>query len=248
MNLKIKRCRYRDTVFFLLLYFAVFFPQIYFTSCTINQRRGNSAYHDPSVQASRIIEILDYQGYNEGAELADWATVYINGGLTALERLDVFASYYVFVAEQYSSNIDTLKQWADNFSIEHDFTQLVLLRVYRRLTSYISSNPAELYGNFFEAMIKKTASYHWPAAQKYDEMWALVSRTPSIYSSGQPDNDNDQYNDSRLYAYLIINVIEKSKIESGLKEIMDGILIDKSYTRAQISAINAIKSSFFNGF
>ncbi|MDR1147457.1 MAG: hypothetical protein LBK66_02385 [Spirochaetaceae bacterium] len=233
--------------------------------CSITPQLENSPYFNPPAESSRIIEILDYQGYSGGVELAGWVSVYINGGIPALEKLDEFAQYYVFVAEQYSSNLDTLRQWADNFSVEHDFPQLVFLRVYRRLTSNISSNPDELYGSFFETMVKRTASRRWPAAQKNGEIWALVRRVPSGPPSGASDEESatqpdgasaaqpgsepaNWYDDSKLYSYLILCVIDKAEIENSLKMLMNDIVIDKTFTRAQSSAINSIKSNFFNDF
>ncbi|MDR0409742.1 MAG: hypothetical protein LBH18_05030, partial [Spirochaetaceae bacterium] len=124
-------------------------------SCALTPRREEMPYTAPA-RSSRVVEVLDYQGREDGLELEDWLSVYIVGGVLALEKLAEFAPYYVFVVEQYSSNLDTLTQWADNFSVEHDFPQLVFLRVYDRLTGNISAIPDDLYGSFFETMIKRT--------------------------------------------------------------------------------------------
>lgn len=243
--------------FFVFLFFAPF------TSCVLQQRRENLPYLVPSAQVSRIVEILDYEGRASGAELPEWVSLYINGGGAALERLDEFAPYFVFVAEQSLPNLDTLLQWGNNFSLERDVPQLVLLRAYRRLTGNLSVNPDDLYGVFFEAFIKGLSSRRWPLAQKYYQTWILVRRIPGLTSQDSPDADMSDEEvpeqdspevegeasfDSRLYMYLILNVIEKTEIENTIKFVMNDIDLDKSLSRDQAQAVNSIKSNFFNGF
>jgi hypothetical protein len=204
-------------------------------------KRETLPYSAPSTQARRITEILDYQGRSEGAELPEWVTLYINGGGAALERLYEFDPYYVFVAEQSSSNLDTLLQWADNFSVEQDIPLLVFLRAYRRLTLGLSVNPDEIYGSFFETVMKRAAALKWPFARKYAETWILARRV-------QPSAETEEAAGATLYMYLIVNIIEKTEVQSALKLVMDGFVIDKTYARDQIQAINAINSNLFDGF
>ncbi|MDR2445040.1 MAG: hypothetical protein LBD44_03790 [Spirochaetaceae bacterium] len=244
----------------------VFFVSLFFTpfaSCSLSQPREALPYSVPSTQVSRIVEILDYEGRASGAELPEWVSLYINYGVSALEKLDEFASHFVFVAEQSSPNLDTLLQWSNNFSLDRDVPQLVLLRVYRRLTGNLSVNPDDLYGGFFETFIKSLASRRWPPAQKYYETWVLVRRIPVFTSQDTPDSDMPDEDvleqalseeewgssfDSRLYMYLILNVIEKNEVESSMKLIMNDITLGKSLSRDQVQAINSIKSNLFNGF
>jgi hypothetical protein len=218
-------------------------------SCVSAEKRESLPYSAPSTQARRIIEILDYQDRADGAELAEWAPPYINGGAAALEKLNEFNRYYVFVAEQSSTNRDTLLQWADNFSVEQDFPQLVFLRAYRRLTGSLSINPDELYGSFFETLMKRIAALKWPFARRYAETWILAHRLPSDIPAASPDSgEPEQVSDSPLCIYMILNVIEKTEVQSALNLVMDDILTDKTFTRDQIQAINALKSNFFDGF
>ena len=243
--------------------FAVGLFFIPLAACSLPQRREALPYSVPSTQVSRIIEILDYQGRASGAELPELVSLYINGGVSALEKLDEFASYFVFVAEQSSPNLDTLLQWADNFSLERDVPQLVLLRVYRRLTGNLSVNPDDMYGGFFEAFIKRLASRRWPLAQKYYTTWVFVRRIAELPPSGVSDSDISDMDvpeqalpeytgeasfDSRLYMYLILNVIEKAEFESSMKLIMNGITLDESLPRDQAQAVNSVKSNLLNGF
>ena len=245
-------------VFFILLFFMPF------TSCSLSQQRENLPYSVPSAQVSRIIEILDYEGRASGAELPEWVSLYINGGGAALEKLDEFAPYFVFVAEQSLPNLDTLIQWGDNFSLERDVPQLILLRAYRRLTGNLFINPDDLYGGFFEAFIKRLASRRWPTAQKHYQTWVLVRRIPALAPSDTPDSgvsDEDAAEqalpedsgegasfDTRSYMYLILNVIEKTELENAIKFEMNDIKPDAPLSRDQTQAVNSIKSNFFNGF
>ncbi|MDR2796482.1 MAG: hypothetical protein LBB47_07220 [Spirochaetaceae bacterium] len=233
------------------------------TSCQYSQTRETLPYRIPGARSRRIIEILDYQGRTSGKKPADWVSMYINGGVPALEKLDEFAPYFVFIAEQSSPNLNTLLRWANNFSLDRDIPQLVLLRAYRRLTENLSVSPDDMYGDFFEMFIKRLASRRWSLSQKYDETWVFVRRLPSLpppevsgpdtSDSGAeeqalPEEPVDGPFDSRLYMYLILNVIEKNEVESSMRLVMNEIKLDEKPSRDQTQAVNSIKSNFFNGF
>jgi hypothetical protein len=230
-------------------------------SCAGAVKRETLPYSNPLPETNRIVDVLDYEGRVSGEKLAEWVMLYINGGIPALEKTAEFAPYYVFAAEQSSSNLDTLLQWAKNFNVKQDFPQLVFLRAYKRLTGSLSVNPDELYGSFFETVMKRTASLRWPQAQKYAGTWLLVRRIPVSNAgttagepeAGQafpPNPDETAYSldMSRLYMYLILCVVEKTEIENVLKNLMNEVVIDKSFLRDQAQAVNAVKSNFFNGF
>jgi hypothetical protein len=209
------------------------------------------------------VEILDYKDRASGAKLPEWVSLYINHGVSALEKLEGFAPYFVFVAEQSSPNLDTLLQWSGNFSHERNMTHLVLLRAYRRLTENISVNPDDMYGVFFETFIKRLASRYWPSSQKYDGVWVLVQRLPvaapqdasASEASYQDDIEQDLPEDteeetsgSRLYLYLILNLIEKPELQNAVQFVMNDITLDEALERDQVQAVNSIKANFFNGF
>jgi hypothetical protein len=215
-------------------------------------------YQRPSAQVSRIIEILDHEGGASGEAYAEWVSLYINGGIPALEKLEVFAPYFVFVAEQSSQDLDTLLQWAANFSPERDIPQLILLRAYRRLTGNPNVSPDDLYGSFFEAFIKRLAALRWPFSQRYDETWILVRRLPALPPPDTSDaealeevlSEEQSYAppDLPLHIYLILILIEKTEVEASLRLVMNDIPPDKSLSRDQTQAVNSVKSNFFNSF
>jgi hypothetical protein len=190
----------------------------------------------------------------DGVALAEWVSLYIEGGIPALERAEEFAPYYVFVAEQSSPDIKTLMLWRDNFNLEQYFPQLVFLRAYRRLTNNLSINPDETYGTFFETLMKRIAALGWPPAQVYAGMWLRVRyfMEEPAESSLQQDEDIDTppefSTDSILYTYLILTIIEKPEIENVLNALMDETYNDVSLQRDQAQAVNAVRSNFFSTF
>ncbi|MDR0383196.1 MAG: hypothetical protein LBH50_04340 [Spirochaetaceae bacterium] len=217
-------------------------------SCLAVSRREALPYAKPPVEKNRIAEILDYQ--NSGAGLAGWAAAYMDGGITALEKMDEFASCYAFVAEQSSPNLDTLLLWGENFNVEIDFPQLVFLRAYRRLTDNLSINPDETYGSFFETFMKRMAALRWPEARQYASTWLLARYLPSSpdvseLSEPQPP-DADETADSNRYIYLILNIIEKADLENGIAPLLDDF--DGTLPRDQAQAVNSVRARFFDGF
>jgi hypothetical protein len=225
-------------------------------SCVSNLRREPLPYNKPPEEVKRNFEILDYQNRTDGENLAEWVTAYMNGGIQALERMNEFAPYYVFVVEQSSPDLNTLILWRDNFRAEQDFPQLVFLRVYRRLTENLSINPDETYGAFFETLMKRIPAIRWPQAQRYADTWVLAHYSlpePAAPEPSEPlpqdfDEQPETPDDSRLYTYLIMVVIEKAEVETVLNALIDETSIDIPLQRDQAQAVSALKSNFFRTF
>ncbi|MDR1257110.1 MAG: hypothetical protein LBJ86_05130 [Spirochaetaceae bacterium] len=229
-------------------------------SCASRSQHDPLPYTKPPEEAKLDFEILDYQDRADGAALADWAALYMIGGIPALEKTDEFAPYYVFVAEQSSRDLNPLLLWRDNFNVDQDFPQLFFLRVYRRLTEALSINPDETYGVFFETLMKRVVSLHWPQARQYAGTWLLARYYLAEPAAPQPaasepsesspvfEEQPETPNNSRRYIYLILTVIEKSEIENILKALMDETSAGLTLQREQAQAVNAVKSNFFSTF
>jgi hypothetical protein len=185
----------------------------------------------PDIQKTRVV-LLDYENRDSGAVLPAWVNDYLYNDIAAIESRPEFGGQYVFIAEQSSSSLNVLGQWARNFIPGQDFSQLVFLRVYDRLVKSSDDNPDHVYGPFFESLVKKTVLSFWPDAAQKDRIWILVR-----------ENGQD------VYKLLLLCVIDADKLQKELMSIMNGIELDKkTFTRSQIQAVNRIKSGFFASF
>jgi hypothetical protein len=230
-------------------------------SCALTRSRPEPLpYTKPPEEAKLDFEILDHHNMANGAVLAEWASLYMNGGIPALEKTDEFAPYYVFVAEQTSRALNPLLLWRDNFNVEQDFPQLVFSRAYRRLTNDMSINPDETYGAFFETLMKRITSLRWPQARQYADTWLLVRYSlagPAVPQPAAPepsvplpflDEPAEISDDSEVYIYLILTVIEKADVENVLQALVDETSAALPLQRDKVQAINAIKSNLFPSF
>jgi hypothetical protein len=237
---------------------TVAFACLFLAACLSRPQHEPLPYTKPPEEVRLNVEILDYQNSADGEALAEWAELYVNGGIPALEKTDEFAPYYVFVAEQSSPDLDTLLLWRNNFNVEQDFPQFVFLRAYRRLTEDLSINPDETYGAFFETLMKRVISLHWPQARQYADTWLLVHYSmaepaaPELSEPSEPlpvfDEPAETLDNSRLYMYLILIVIEKAEVENVLEALMDETAAGLTPRRDQAQAVNAVKSGFFYAF
>jgi hypothetical protein len=231
-------------------------PVLLSASCALSRPRYEPLpYTKPPEEVRLNIEILDYQNSADGEALAEWASLYMKGGIPALEKTDEFAPYYVFAAEQSSPDLGTLLLWRDNFNVGQDFPQLVFLRAYRRLTDGLSINPDETYGAFFETLMKRIISLRWPQARQYADTWLLARyflTEPATPEQPEPppffDEPPEIPDNSRIYIYLILIVIEKAEVEKVLEALIDETAAGLTPRRDQAQAVNAVKSNLFTGF
>jgi hypothetical protein len=169
-----------------------------------------------------------------GVRLPDWAAAYIEGGDAAVERLPDYARNYVFVAEQASPNADALRRWGEEFSVEANFARLVFMRTRKRLTEGEAANPDETYGAFYEALMKRAAANRWPSAQR-----GGVSLVPVRYLDGTGREG---------YVCLVLTAIWRAEFEAGMTALLDEAAASGKFSRDEASAINALKTRFFEGF
>ncbi|GHV83294.1 hypothetical protein AGMMS50212_06410 [Spirochaetia bacterium] len=222
---------------FFLFSLNIFF--IFFLSCESDADKRDAVPWSASKKIIVREEILDYQGKKEGRPLPDWLTTYLDGDSTLIENINEYSGSYVFIAEQSSPNYSVLKQWEENFRIEQDFTQLVFYRSYNRMTVDLQEMPDNIYGAFFELFMKSISDSAWQDAERETSFWIRV----------RSFNPNEGGNSQDIYKLMILCLINKYSMQKQMDAILDGIEINrKLYTRAQLSAVNRIKSNFFRSF
>jgi hypothetical protein len=176
-----------------------------------------------------------------GVRLPAWAEAYLAGGDAAVERLGgqidglpAAVGVRVFVAEQAAPSADALRRWGEEFSVEGNFARLVFLRTRKRLTEGEAANPDETYGAFYEALLKRVAASRWPAAQRLGDCLLPVRYQDGTGREG--------------YVCLVLTAIGRAEFEAGMTALLDEASASGPFSRDEASAINALKSRFFEGF
>jgi hypothetical protein len=187
--------------------------------------------------------ILDYQNRNEGRVMPAWTAAYLEGGARAVEALPAWNGKYCFVMEQSGVDLETLLRWVLSFRVERAFPQMALRRVFQRWTAGITEPPDNVYGSYFEKVLKMCATSFWPDAESSGFFWLKIR-----YTENAEEEEDSAFPRGEVYRVLICASIEKARFEAGINSIYKSISSEKTDSRAQISASDRLIENFWRGF
>jgi hypothetical protein len=199
----------------------------------------------PSV-AEETYFIGNYQGRDSGEAIPEWANRYLEDGVPGIERMDEFKKSYVFVAEISGVSINALSQWALGFSPEQDISYLVARRVQARFSNSDTGSPDFEYGRYFENLVRASADTFYHGVEKRGSFW-FEKEYP-----GENDEPSveipDESPDGESSVFLILMTIDKDTLRSQLEPVLASADEDIEVTREQMTTIDHLRSSFFEGF
>jgi hypothetical protein len=191
--------------------------------------------------------IVDYQGRSRALALPAWVSLYLAGGIQAVEQQSdggrgaapgPYAGKYVFVSVQKSGNLAALLQWKTSFAEAPDFSAMVFPRIYRRVVRNLGVNPEVFYGSFFGVFLKAAANAAWTDVALADSVWLVL----------QSAGDGGGGEAAEINMVLSLAVVEKHHFERELSRMADKIPRDREQTRDQRAAVARLKSAFFDFF
>jgi hypothetical protein len=162
----------------------------------------------------------------------------LDGGDRPLETMGEYRNKYVFAAANSGNNLNALRQWAAEFSVEQDFSRLVAGRIENRMSASTSFYPDDEYGSFFETLMKKAYLGSFTGAVREDEFW--------IHRRFFERDGLTAIRES--YDYVILISIEKPLLETQITKTFSEIRIPRAQPREQTAAVNRVKENFFEGF
>ncbi|MDR2476668.1 MAG: hypothetical protein LBD18_02640 [Treponema sp.] len=233
---------------------AIFFVcLLVFSACASQKKivfRPSSVSNEGPVteKASKKREIIESQNGFAGSMIPNWVNRFLEGGIKEVEALSAFEDMYVFIGENRGSNFNALRQWADGFTVTQDLPRLVTRRIEQRLVAAASLYPDDEYGEYFEALIKSASNADYPGSIKQGSFWIRQR----IY----PEDEMDSSDGSRqaasgieeCYEFFVLIRIEKTALQSCIRNLMAKIKTSAPPTREQSAAINHIQHNFFEGF
>jgi len=217
------------------LFFAVFnvFTVLIMLSCSWQNKRfipepDFSVYDvDKKIAIDNVIETKDGASVER---MPEWLLTFIRGGNQAVEQLDSYRNKYVFIGLNEGENFIILNKWAENFSAEQDFAILAAIRIEERIVSTASLYPEYEYGMFFEELIQIAYGTGYPDAVKQDTYWFKKGIEPETYN------------------FFILITIEKTIMQSVIRNMMTEAYAAASPRRALAVTVNKLRQSFFEGF
>jgi len=192
----------------------------------------------------RIADSRDGPGI---AYLPQWVRFFYESDVRLVEQTARFDGRYVFVARNQGSNFAALRQWADNFSPEHDLARLVVHRAERRFVTGAALYPDDEYGGFFMAAIRGIADGEYPGAVKEDVFWVrreLVAPVPDDALYGVPQSGIVV----ERFEFLVLVSVDARTLGERILKTMDEAGRGIRPTREQAAAIANIRQNFFEGF
>ena len=180
--------------------------------------------------------ITDHKYKSEGRNIPEWVSLFLEGGIQSVESLAAFNGRHVFISQNEGTNFNALNHWKEGFSPELDFPRLAAARIDARFFSE-TPLPDQVYGAFFEALIRTASNARWSGAVKEDDFWI---RRRFIENNAESETEN--------WLFLILVSIEKPVFALQLDTVFSNTRPNPPPSRGQLAAINRVKDNFFEGF
>ena len=175
--------------------------------------------------------------------MPEWAERWLEAGISEVEAMYAYQDRFVFISRSEGTNFNALAQWVEWFSPELDFPRLAAARIEARFLSGVS-NPDNVYGAFFEALIRTASDAPWTGAVREDDFWIRRKFYPAeddIAGEALPLVEED-------WNFLILVTIDKTLFASQLAAVFRNVNPSPRLTREQNNATNRVKDRFFDGF
>ncbi|GHT83459.1 hypothetical protein FACS1894137_04590 [Spirochaetia bacterium] len=189
-------------------------------------------------EQNSVPEVIGHENTGAGTAMPEWVVRYMRTGTAEIETQPEYSGSYVFIAKQQGRNPDSLKLWADSFSIDRDFPRLVSVRIQDRFIEAGEGNPGEEFGRYFEQVVKNSADAAFSGAIQGTSFW--IKKTIFGEDGVSPAGE--------AYEYYILTSINKEILEEQINGILESAQPDLPPTKAQAAAIARFRQDFYDGF
>jgi hypothetical protein len=191
--------------------------------------------------------IQDYQGKAAGGGIPEWVSRYFAGGGKEAEEMAEYQGKYLFVGENRGVSPGALGQWQEAFSPSQDFAQLAAARIEARLVGGAAGNyPDNVYGPFFETMVKSAYDAKFRGGRKEKGFWVHLV-PPPLPPAGPEGEDAEEREERPLYVFLVLLSIDRADFEAQVNEIFGAVKARLRLTRNETAAVNRVYENFFDG-
>ncbi|MCL2265717.1 MAG: hypothetical protein FWC22_06720 [Treponema sp.] len=206
-----------------------------FMSCAAKEKRfipipDSSYFEQKKTPEIAINDIIDTKDGRSTGNLPVWLRTYIEGGIEAVENLNLFYNKYVYIGINRGSNTTALNKWLVNYSAAHDFPVLAGERVEKKIITSSSLYPDDEYGEFFERFMKRAYGSSYPGAVKEDTFWIRT----------KADNES--------YIYFILLTIDKTAMQLIVGDMISQTEKSAVLTSSEAAAVRRMRQNFFEGF
>jgi hypothetical protein len=227
-------------LFFSLMSTLILFSALFSSGCASSSREQRTAGRVEEIEDPRLAswEILDYQNKDEGGLIPPWVSSYLMGGNQAVEILQAYEGYYVFVSQNTGTNFSALEQWKTAFNPDLDFARLVAVRIEKHFLAAAQTYPDYEYGAYFEALIRLASDSVWVGASRDEDFWLLRMFPEADGFMVKPE----------MYDFLILVKIEKPLLASQIRTLFQNVQPLFPLSRDQNAAVQRVQERFFDEF
>ncbi|MDR3192866.1 MAG: hypothetical protein LBT87_07360 [Treponema sp.] len=226
------------------------------SSCLLRQRREvplpgfpeRPVLEEETPAAMPRIQIQDYEGRAEGGSIPEWVNRYFSEGEGGVEKMAEYQGKYLFIGKNQGSNPKALGQWQAAFSPPQDFAQLAASRIEARLVRGAGDGyPDNVYGPFFEAMVKKAYDAKYQGVQKEKGFWVrLVPPYVPPAEPGEGEAGAEETAERPVYVFLVLLSVDRPAFETQVGGIVDSARGDLPLPRSQEAAVSRVRENFFD--
>jgi hypothetical protein len=194
--------------------------------------------------------ILDYEGKAAGGEIPEWVSRYFTEAEAGVEKMTEYQGKYVFIGENRGANLRALIQWQTAFSPVQDFAQLAAARIEARLANGAAGDyPDNVYGPFFEAMVKKAYDTKYQGVQKEKAFWVHLvppEIPPAVPGEDETGPEAEEEAERPVYILLVLLSAGRPDFEAQVEGIFNSAKMNLSLTGSQEAAVNRVHQNFFS--
>jgi hypothetical protein len=206
----------------------------FITACPSVPERSVDLGPTPAYQKKNsIAEILESE-----SDMPEWAIRYFDAGLAGIETLPEYEDSYVFISRQIGNRLEPLRLWAAGFSVEREFPRLVSARIQERFIAGGNGNPVDIYGRYFETVVKNASDTSFEGASWQGSFW--VKKRVFGEDGVSPVED--------VYEYLIMTLIDKETLRRQINMLLITARPDRPSSRDQSTAAMRLRLNFYEGF
>jgi hypothetical protein len=173
--------------------------------------------------------IVDHKTKDFGGSVPRW----VEKTPLQLQKEDMYKDYYVFIEDQIGKDLDGIKIWAQNFSINANIARMVTTRVQARFAG-AAVGDKDMVETYFENVVKSMSEASFSRVVVEDEFWIKKQSK----KSGEVE-----------YRYLFLATVPRDEIDRAIQRAFaDAEADSKPKTEEEKVARERVKEAFDEGF
>jgi hypothetical protein len=169
--------------------------------------------------------IVDHKTKDFGGNIPRW----VDKTPLQLQQEDMYKDYYVFIEDQVGKDLDGIKIWATNFSVNANIARMVATRVQSKFAG-AAVGDKDMVETYMENVVKSTSAASFSRVVIEDEFWIKKQSK----KTGEVE-----------YRYLFLVTVPRSEIDAAIQRAFaEAQAASKPKTEEEKVARERVKEAF----